>query len=866
MRRSTLAATVVVALGLACTDEPAPVGVAEPVAHEATASLVPCDPGLATHIRSQIVLLFPKGKSLRQAAQSQFDNIARKCRSARAEAQAKALALVSFTMTRHQNRQLTSAATPAAVAAFLSDVLAYVDLASAGAVSVVQPSTGGQSVVTADGQAGASFPPGAVSQPVVVVIAPSADQTDPLPTGFTQFPPFYDFVTSPAVTFGQPVTIGICVNYGTAPQAVLDRLQLARPDVTGGTTLELLPRVVAPFLDCPPLPGLSVAAGAEAAGIVARLFAAAAALVRPADLHAEAVRLLQFDPIGGLGSTVGNFGDNPVGTVDPVCASLAGIAQSHCLALVALYNTTDGPNWTNHTNWLQTSDVCTWYGVNCRIQNDGVPRELLLGSNNLRGVLPVEVGSLDSLRMLHLFQNDLSGQIPASLGGLPELQELVANHNAFSGAIPDELGSLGSLRLLFLNSNELSGPIPEALGGLGQLEVLAVNENQLTGPIPSALTNLGSLRSLRLQLNRLSGLVPLAVAQLGGRLEGQDPVSCSFTPGNELQLSDSPDYHAADLDGDGFICGLLVPTYGYVAVLSGWVSVIETVTRAEVARVPVGDLPQRVAITPGRDFVYVTNSNSDNVSVIRTSDRTVVATVAVGDYPYGVAVTPNGDFVYVTNSNSHDVSIIRTSDNTVVQSITAGVAPLAVAVTPDGGFAYVVNIGAVNAGPDTVSVIQASTNTVVGAIDVAVDPMSVAVGPSGDYVYVTVNQSGTPPSELWVIRTSDHGVAARVAVGGSPQAVAVRPQGDFVYVISAFDQNASVIRTFDNTRVTTVPVGGFLLGVAVTPKGDFVYVTNTACGGFTSGCVSVIATATNTVVGTILVGGDASGVAITSPE
>ena len=318
MRRATFATALVVLLALACTDEPAPVAVEDPVAHRATASLSPCDRGLATHIRNQIATLFPKGKSLRQAAQSQFDNIERKCRSARAEAQAKALEFVAFTIAKHQNRQLTSAATPAAVADFLADVLAYVDLDSEGAVTVVQPSTSEQTVATADRQAGASFPPGAVSQPVVVVIAPSADQTDPLPTGLTQFPPFYDFVTSPAITFEEPVTIGICVNHGNASQEVLDRLRLARPDVTGGTTLELLPRVAAPFLDCPPLPGLTTATGpvAEGAGWFVRLVAAASAVVRPARLHAAGLGLVQFDEIGGLGGTVGNFGDNPTGAVD----------------------------------------------------------------------------------------------------------------------------------------------------------------------------------------------------------------------------------------------------------------------------------------------------------------------------------------------------------------------------------------------------------------------------------------------------------------------------------------------------------------------------------------------------------------------
>ena len=32
-------------------------------------------------------------------------------------------------------------------------------------------------------------------------------------------------------------------------------------------------------------------------------------------------------------------------------------------ALVVLYHATDGPNWTNSTNWLSGSPLGEWYGV-----------------------------------------------------------------------------------------------------------------------------------------------------------------------------------------------------------------------------------------------------------------------------------------------------------------------------------------------------------------------------------------------------------------------------------------------------------------------------------------------------------------------
>jgi len=61
---------------------------------------------------------------------------------------------------------------------------------------------------------------------------------------------------------------------------------------------------------------------------------------------------------------------------------------------------------------------------------------------------------------------------------------------------------------------------------------------------------------------------------------------------------------------------------------------------------------------PNGNFVYVTNSYSNNISVIRTSDFAMVATISCGGGPYGVAALPNSNYVYVTKYLSDSVSVI----------------------------------------------------------------------------------------------------------------------------------------------------------------------------------------------------------------
>ncbi|MCY4114038.1 MAG: hypothetical protein OXG33_08890 [Chloroflexi bacterium] len=49
-------------------------------------------------------------------------------------------------------------------------------------------------------------------------------------------------------------------------------------------------------------------------------------------------------------------------------------------ALIAFYHATDGPNWTDNTNWLSDAPLFTWYGVTTD-DDDGRVIKLLLREN-----------------------------------------------------------------------------------------------------------------------------------------------------------------------------------------------------------------------------------------------------------------------------------------------------------------------------------------------------------------------------------------------------------------------------------------------------------------------------------------------------
>jgi YVTN family beta-propeller protein len=110
-------------------------------------------------------------------------------------------------------------------------------------------------------------------------------------------------------------------------------------------------------------------------------------------------------------------------------------------------------------------------------------------------------------------------------------------------------------------------------------------------------------------------------------------------------------------------------------------------------RIPVGNGPDGVALSPDESIAYVVNIEDDAVSVVDLRAGSTVATIDVGDRPISVAVHPDGRTAYVTNNESRSVSVIDTATRAVVGQIPVGNLPEAVAVAPDGRRAYVVNSG-----------------------------------------------------------------------------------------------------------------------------------------------------------------------------
>jgi Leucine-rich repeat (LRR) protein len=157
------------------------------------------------------------------------------------------------------------------------------------------------------------------------------------------------------------------------------------------------------------------------------------------DNHAESNETLIVslgNPTGGAQLGTPDIAVVTITDDDFNCKKVTEIPKKECLALVALYDSTDGENWVDNTGWKATNSPCSWNGVTCRNQH---VTGLSLGNNNLKGSISKKLGKLKKLKILLLNNNKLSGKLSNSLMKLKKLTELDLNDNCFSTKVSKKL-------------------------------------------------------------------------------------------------------------------------------------------------------------------------------------------------------------------------------------------------------------------------------------------------------------------------------------------------------------------------------------------------------------------------------------------
>jgi hypothetical protein len=336
MRGTRLGVVLSAALVLASCGEQAPTtGVVPHVSMQASSSAPAC-PTVRTVV-AEIIALFARGNQ--SAAMSRFNAAALVLGSTppvvhTAIGRKLTFDLIAFVLKEYFEGELNggfSSSTQTQVVTLVNGLLCWLglpqtftlaSLGTDGAAAVITPSSPDTTIVTGSKFAGTRVDSGSVTQPVLVTIKRLPDSPGPLHTQLDQYPIYYEFSVTPDTgSFVLPVTIGVCLASSATPPDPT-RLRVAHnvaPDTMG--SIEILPLVPAPFLDCtdadviglrPSNPLANLALGGWRA-----TRSALTALFSPERLMAAT---------GGIGGTVKTF--SPFGLVDTLVVMTPNSATS----------------------------------------------------------------------------------------------------------------------------------------------------------------------------------------------------------------------------------------------------------------------------------------------------------------------------------------------------------------------------------------------------------------------------------------------------------------------------------------------------------------------------------------------------------
>ncbi len=216
--------------------------------------------------------------------------------------------------------------------------------------------------------------------------------------------------------------------------------------------------------------------------------------------------------------------------------SVTKVPLSEVLGLKALYDSTNGPEWTwlsasagdawDFTGNLSLANPCdNWQGIDCTcissMQQSGFYsfyyddddsylsnsdcniRKVYLSYYGLDGVLPSDFFTkLPYLTHLHLSGNNLYSTVPSSISALSNLHTLVIKRNALEGTL-DVFSNLKNLQVFSFYGNYFSGSL-SPLQGLTDLVFIDTGYNLVSGTI-EPLANLVNMQHLAVTYGYLDG-------------------------------------------------------------------------------------------------------------------------------------------------------------------------------------------------------------------------------------------------------------------------------------------------------------------------------------------------------------------------
>lgn len=222
---------------------------------------------------------------------------------------------------------------------------------------------------------------------------------------------------------------------------------------------------------------------------------------------------------------------------------------------------------------------------------------------------------------------------------------------------------------------------------------------------------------------------------------------------------------------------------------------------ASRSRTKIPGDPRGAVVSADGSRVYVVNSYKSNVVVINTRDSSVIATIPVGRLPNPIALDENSRRLFVGNYESDSVTVINTDNQQIVATIPLGMIPAALVANPSNGRVYIANESS-----DSVFVIEGAHIT--KEIVVGRDPVDLTRDAASNQILIANQSDGT----ISILNEQDFSVRATSPITGYVTTVEFDAARSRVIVNEVILDAKSLA---PSGRLTTQ---GFTLGLSLTPS------------------------------------------------
>jgi DNA-binding beta-propeller fold protein YncE len=247
-------------------------------------------------------------------------------------------------------------------------------------------------------------------------------------------------------------------------------------------------------------------------------------------------------------------------------------------------------------------------------------------------------------------------------------------------------------------------------------------------------------------------------------------------------------------------------------------SIVDVASGRELARLPTGEGPHEIALSPDGETVVITDyggrAAGHSLTVIDLPSQRVVRTIELGPYerPHGIAFLPDTNRVIVTSESTRSVVVVDVSSGRVIDVLpTSQDGSHMLALAARSGRVWTSNI------PEgTVSEIDLASGTIARVISVAERPEAIGITPDGAELWVGSNADGS----VSVVSVADGEVTPALDGFRWPYRVVFTPDGSRALVPDLRGEELRIVDRSSRTELHRIDLsGGAPQGVTVTPDG-----------------------------------------------